>query len=274
MCVTNYFYSMKPFALLLLLFCLIISCDTTNTADETVELRIAGVNFSLGLVHNSHFGRSFSTPESAYSPTITFEVYLTEETDYLNISSFAILDEESEGWVFDSTQVREAYREESNSLILDNLELRKFDQLSRKQVSAQFLDANGEVIRERVFTLDNDFPLPAFTDIELLSNDNYQLTIDFYSTPYDGGNVPFPVTIYNTYFSSNTILVSWTDANGTVIQEDFIDKNTLTKTGSDVWTLTIDNSTIPGNAEKIFTTFRRGSYSRGGVLYTELISLP
>ncbi|MBO6792961.1 MAG: hypothetical protein JJ895_03550 [Balneolaceae bacterium] len=251
-----------------------VSCNTTNSTEDTVELRLSYINFSLGLVHNSHLGRSFSTPENAYSAVITFEFELTDETNYLNIPQFSIIDEENEGWTFDSTAVREAYNPDNNSLIFENLELRKFDQLNRKLFSAQFQAANGDIIRQRAFELDNDFPLPATTSIELLSDNDYMLSIDFYSTPYDGGSLPFPVTIYNTYFSSNTFSISWTDASNNVIQEDFIDKESLVESESDTWTRTIDSASIPDGAVKVYTTFRRGRFTRGGVLYTELISLP
>ena len=50
------------------------------------------------MTHNSHLNRGFSTPESAYSATFTLEIYLTEETDHTLIHTFAIIDDENEGW--------------------------------------------------------------------------------------------------------------------------------------------------------------------------------
>lgn len=251
-----------------------MSCDTTSSNDDEVELRVAGVTFSLGLTHNSHLGRGYSTPESSYSATITFEVYLTEETDYTKINSFALVDEEQSGWVFDSLEVQNAYNENNNSLIFDNLQLRVFDTLSGKLISAQFRDNNDEIIRERGFTLDNDFPLPALTSLDPMENGDVQLIIDFYNTPYDGGNIPFAVTIYNTFFSSNNFVVVWLNANDEIIRQDYFGTNELNETDSGDYSLDISNESIPSDAEKVFTTFRRGSYTRGGVLYTRVISLP
>ncbi len=265
---------MKSYISYLLIYLAFASCNTTNSPEDTVELRLSNINFSLGLTHNSHFGRSFTTPENAYSAVITFEFELTAETNYLDIPLFAILDDENEGWTFDSTAVREAYNPDNNSLIFENLELRKFDQLNRKLFSAQFQAVNGDIIRERTFGLDNDFPLPATTVIEAVNDNDYKLIIDFYSTPYDGGSLPFPVTIYNTYFSSNSFSITWTDASNNVIQEDFIDKESLIEAESDTWTRIIDSASIPAGAVKVYTTFRRGRFTRGGVLYTELMSLP
>lgn len=264
---------MRAVLLIFLGFFLFPNCDSTNSTVDEPEFRISGIQYSLGLTHNSHLNRSYSTPESAYSATITFEVYLTEETDYTQIHQFAIVDDANEGWVFDAAEIQEAYSSDTNSLIFQDLQLRIFDFLNGKIVSARFLDENGEIIRERAVTLDNDFPLPALTDIEQQANNDLVFTVDFYSTPYDGGNLPFPVTIYNTFFSSNSFSLVWVDSNNDVVREDFVGTSSLNDEGSNVYTLNIAADTIPGNATKVYSTFRRGRFTRGGVLYTRLIPL-
>ncbi len=247
-------------------------CDSTSSTSNEDELRIAFVSFSLGMTHNSQLNRSYATPETAYSATITFEVFLTDETDYKNITGFAIQDDNGNGWVFDTEEAQQAYNENNNSLIFVNLPLREFDFINNKVVSAQFLDDDGSVIRERAFTLDNDFPLPALTDLQPISDD-LLLTVDFYSTPYNGGNIPFDVTIYNTYFSSYFSIV-WLGANNSFIREDFIDRETMEEVSDGTWTLDLSSSNIPSNAESLFTVFRRGGFTSGGVLYTRIIPLP
>jgi len=263
-------------ALFVLIFSIysLSGCNTANSTSDEPEFRIAGLQFSLGMTHNSHLGRSYSSPESAYSATITFEVFLTEETDYTKISQFALVDEENKGWVYDSLEVQKAYYSDNNSLRFVNLELRIFDYLSRKPISAQFLDISGTIIRERVFSLDNDFPLPALTTLQPQENNELVLTIDFYNTPYDGGNIPFPVTIYNTAFVSNSFSISWLNANNEFIQEDYLGTNALDEIDANSWELRIDEESIPANAAKVFAVYRRGGFTRGGVLYTEIISLP
>ena len=92
---------------------------------------------------------------------ITFEVYLTESSDYTQIVKFAIVDDENVGWQFSKDEVMAAYNADNNSLIFRDLDLKIFDDLGGKLVKAQFLDEDDELIREKGFTLDNDFPLPA-----------------------------------------------------------------------------------------------------------------
>jgi hypothetical protein len=48
----------------------------------------------------------------------------------------------------------------------------------------------------------------------------------------------------------------------------------MTDLGSDSYSLRIDANSIPENAAKIFSVFRRGGFTSGGALYTEVISLP
>ena len=265
---------MRSLIFLLASFIFLSGCESSssNTSLDEDDLRVAFVSFSLGMTHNSHLNRNYSTPETAFSATITFEVFLTEETDHMNIIQFAIQDEQSNGWIFDSNEIQAAYNEENNSLIFSDLQLRQFDSINNRLISAQILDENGELIRERAFNLDNDFPLPALTAFEQQGED-YLLTVDFYSTPYDGGSIPFNVTIYNTYFTSYFSIV-WLDSNNSRIREDYIDKETMNEVSNGTWTLNLTSDSIPSNAESMYTVFRRGGFTSGGVLYTRIIPLP
>ena len=107
------------------------------------------------------------------------------------IHTFAIIDDENEGWVFDRNDIQEAYYEEHHSLIFYNLQLRIFDFINGKQLSAQFIDENDEIIRSRGFRLDNDFPLPASSNVTSSDDGGLSFQLEFYNTPYDGGNIPF-----------------------------------------------------------------------------------
>lgn len=256
------------------LLCLftVLSCSTPSPSTSEPELRIAEISNSLGMTHNSHLNRGFSTPESAYSATFTLEIYLTEETDHTLIHTFAIIDDENEGWVFDRNDIQEAYYEEHHSLIFYNLPLRIFDFINGKQLSAQFIDENDEIIRSRGFRLDNDFPLPASSNVVSIDDGGLSFQLEFYNTPYDGGNIPFPVTIYNTFFASNLVSIVWLDSNNNFISEHFIDTNAFTDLGSDNYLLRIEASSIPVNATKIYSIFRRGWFTSGAALYTEIIS--
>ena len=251
-----------------------MACKPSSSIEPEPELRLMGSQFSLGLTHNSHLGRSFSSPNSAYSATITFEFFLTEQTDYSLIPQFAVVDNDNKGWVFDSETIQQYYNSNNNSLIFADLELRIFDNIRNKLVNAKFLDENGELIRERGFFLDNNFPLPVTTTLTSSDSTGFTVLFDFYNTPYDGGNLPFAVTIYNTYYSSNSFTISWLNEEGVVINENYLDKNSLTEVETNTWTLFLSSESIPEGAVKFYTTFRRGGYTRGGVLYTQILDVP
>jgi hypothetical protein len=71
-------------SLLVLIICVFacLGCENSSSSVEEPELRVAFVSYSLGMTHNSHLNRSFSNPESAFSATMTIEIFLTEETDH------------------------------------------------------------------------------------------------------------------------------------------------------------------------------------------------
>lgn len=202
---------------------------------------------------------------------ITFEVYLTESSDYTQIVKFAIVDDENVGWQFSKDEVMAAYNADNNSLIFRDLDLKIFDDLGGKLVKAQFLDEDDELIREKGFTLDNDFPLPALTSVD--TENNIKVLFDFYSTPYDGGNIPFGVTIYNTYYSSNSFSVTWLNDNNETVKVDYIDKNSMTNATSSDFILELGSDFPPSEATKFYTTFRRGWSTRGGTLNTQILDL-
>ncbi len=265
---------MKNFISCILLLLLITSCESSDSSNEGSDLRLIGHQFALGMTHNSHLGRGYPTPESSYSATITFELFLSEETDHEDIYAFRIIDTENSGWTFNTEEVQSAYNEDNHSLIFYDLELRVFDSINGKLVKAQFIDENEAVIRERGFTLDNDFPLPALTNSQVESGSQLQIFIDFYNTPYDGGTIPFPVTIYNTFYSSNTFVVTWLNANEETVRQDFFGTNVLTEYATDDWRLDIPLENIPDGTSYYYTTFLRGWYTVGGVLYTRIDELP
>ena len=86
-------------------------------------------------------------------------------------------------------------------------------------------------------------------------DDGLSFQLEFYNTPYDGGNIPFPVTIYNTFFASNLVSIVWLDSNNNFISEHFIDTNAFTDLGSDNYLLRIEASSIPVNATKYIRYF-------------------
>lgn len=254
--------------------CLFAGCDSTNSSVSAIDLRLSGIQFALELTHNSHLGRSFNTPESAYSATISFELFLTEDSDHEKIEQFAIIDEDNVGWVYNLEETRAAYNSERHSLIFKSEQLRIYDELRGKQLSAQFLDLDGNIVRERGFTLDNDFPLPTEASVTMGSNNEYNFLFDFYETPYDGGNLPFAVTIYNTFFSSNSVFILWLDQNNHEVGRDFINKNDFEEISSNTWELHLDSSSIPSEATSFYSIFRRGGETRGAALFTQILDLP
>lgn len=258
---------------LLLLSFILCSCSSSSSGTSD-ELRITDQQFALGMTHNSHLGRSTSNPLSAYSATITFEFFLSEESNHEDIYSFRIVDEEGEGWTYSTAEVANAYDDEDHSLVFEGLELRIFDSINNRLMKAQFLDENGELVREKGFTLDNNFPLPALSSNQNETDTSFEIVLDFYNTPYDGGSIPFNVTIYNTMFTSNTFVLSWLNENGEVINENFYGFDSFTEVSPGDWAITISNSNVPAEATYYYFTILRGWYTRGGILFTNIADLP
>lgn len=268
---------MKNLLLYFTLFLLVISCEPSSSSTEN-ELRINFVQYALGMTHNSHLNRSFSSERNSYSTTISIEVYLAEITNYENIGRFRIVDENLTGWTFTKEEIDVAFLESNNSLRFEGLDLRSFDFISGKVLSAQILDENDEVIFERTTQLRNDFPLPAFTSVSLNDNSQLKMEVDFFETPYDGGNIPFPTTYYVTYFSSNAFTAVWLDSNKSELQEVFLNIGNLSPVSDpnpdDLYEFFYNTNDIPEGSAYLYLKFRRGSETSGRVLYTQILELP
>ncbi|RNC83331.1 MAG: hypothetical protein ED557_11575 [Balneola sp.] len=260
---------MKLNVYLFLIVLFLISCNSSSSGTDD-ELRIINQQFALGMTHNSHLGRSFSNPESAFSATITFEFFLAENTNQEDIYAFQIVDEEGEGWEYNTAEVSAAYDEENHSLVFSDLELRIFDSINNRLLKAQFLDENGNLVREKGFTLDNNFPLPATSTVQNETGSSFDIVLDFYNTPYDGGSIPFNITIYNTMFTSNTFVLSWLNENEETIGQNFFGFDTFTEVSPGDWSITIANDDIPAGATDYYFTILRGWYTRGGILFTNI----
>ncbi len=252
-----------------------ILCSCSPPSSETNdEPRIIDQQFALGMTHNSHLGRSSPNPESAFSATISFEFFLAEDTNQEDIYAFQIVDQEGEGWEYDTDEVTAAYSAENHSLIFEDLELRIFDSINNRLMKAQFLDENGDLVREKGFTLDNNFPLPALSSVQGEIESSLDIVLDFYNTPYNGGSIPFNITIYNTMFTSNTFVLSWLNENGETIGENFFGFNSFTEVSPGDWSISISADAVPPDATSYYFTILRGWYTQGGILFTNIGELP
>ena len=262
---------------LLFLIVFAISCSSTGT-EESAELRINTWGYGLSMVHNSHLNRSYSTERNSFSVTATFEIYLSDETNYENIEKLRIADDELRGWTFDKNDISSAYISDLNALRFEFVELRELDFLANKLLSAQILDSNDEVVFERARNISNDFPLPALSSASIENNSTLQIAVNFYETPYDGGNLPFPVTVFPTIFSSNQFLVVWLNENREIIEEQSLGINNLYPASDpnpdDVYLFDFDVNQIPDGATRFYTKFIRGNEIFGRVLYTEILEIP
>lgn len=253
------------------------SCDSSNSTVEN-ELRINFVLHALGMTHNSHLNRSFSTERNSYSATASIEIFLAEITSYEDINYFRIVDDNLTGWTFTKEQINASYQEPGNSLRFESLDLRDFDFLSGKILTAQILNENEEVIFERTTQLRNDFPLPALTSVSTDEDSQLRIEVNFFETPYDGGNIAFPTTYYVTYFSTNAFSVVWLDANKSELQEVFLNINDLNPVSDpnpdDVYEFLYNPNDIPEGSTYFYLKFRRGSETTGRVLYTQILEIP
>ncbi len=252
----------------------LLACSPSNDSGDTTEQRINLVLFSLGMTHNSHLNRPATTPETSFSATVNFEVFLSEITNHEDLYALRIEDEEGIGWSFDQEEIRDSFFEDFNSLRFRGLELRRFDFISGKLLTAKILDEEGNIIFERGFSLSNSFPLPATTNPEFVNNSQLQLAFTFFDTPYDGGNIPFSITVYNTMFSSNTFSIVFLDSQGNELDIDNYGINNFDQESETLWTLNIDSDSFPENATSFYTLFFRGSFTQGSILFTEIDDLP
>lgn len=256
---------------LIVLTLLLFQCSSPSQSDAEAEFRMSGYSYSLEFIHLSHFGLDPQVPENSFRPAITFEIYLTDETDYTLITGVEISDREGNGWRFDSEEVQNSFNEENNSLIFKQLSLNRVDGLINNLFFFKFLDEEGTEIRRFGMQLDNEFPLPALTNTTYPDSDRIQIDIDFLQTPYDGGDIPFPVTIYNTVFESNRITLVWLDNNRSVITQENLSTDVLIqKTSSRYWYFTVQRDMIPENAAFYYTIFVKGRDTRGGKLFTSV----
>ncbi len=268
---------MKNILLFFTALLFITSCEPSESSTEN-QLRINFIQHALGMAHNSHLNRSFSNEQNSYSATISIEVFLSEITNYENINYFRIVDENLVGWTFTKEEINASYQESNNSLRFEGLNLRIFDFISGKVLSAQILDENEEVIFERTTQLKNDFPLPAFTSVSLFESTQLRMEVDFFETPFDGGNLPFPTTYYVTYFSSNAFSAVWLDANKSVLQEVFLNIDDLNLASdpnpNDLYEFFYNSADIPEGSAYFYLKFRRGSEVNGRILYTQILEVP
>lgn len=268
---------MKYSLIYLSIILFISSCEPSSSTTEN-DLRINFVQYALGMTHNSHLNRSFSTERNSYSATASIEVFLAEITNYENINNFRIVDENLDGWTFTKEEIDAAFQESNNSLRFEDLQLRELDFISGNVISAQILDENDEVIFERTTQLRNDFPLPAFTSVSRNEENLLRLEVNFFETPYDGGNIPFPTTYYVTYFSSNAFTVVWLDENRNEIDETFLNLNDLEEATDpnpdDIYEIFYNPDDVPEGTNTFYMKFRRGSETTGRVLNTQLLELP
>jgi hypothetical protein len=207
---------------------------------------------------------------------VFFEFGLSEATNIEDIYGVKVEDDEKEGWEFTKEEVLAAYNEENNSLNFGGYELRKFDKIN-KIFNVRLLNEEGDSVYNRGFELDNDFPLPAETELSYPDDSTVRIHIDFYESSYDGGNMPFPLTIYYTYYSSNTFYIVWLDSDGNTLSEDYIDKNNLVPASNpnseDIYHYDYARADIPEGAASVYTVFRRGGWSSGGFLNTQILEL-
>lgn len=267
---------MKNLYLYFIAIFLLTNCNPASSSGEN-DLRINFVQYALGMTHNSHLNRSFSSERNSFTPTTSIEVFLAEVTNYENISSFRIVDENLTGWTFTKEEINAAYNESNNSLFFEGLNLRNFDFISEKVLSAQILNENGEVIFERTTQLRNDFPLPAFSAVTNTESNELRMEVDFFETPFDGGNIPFPTTYYLTYFSSNAFSAVWLDANKSELEEVFLNIGNLTPASdpnpNDIYEFFYNSENVPEGSAYFYLKFRRGREATGRTLYTEILDL-
>tara|TARA_R110000868_G_scaffold259361_9_gene517456 strand:+ start:60873 stop:61694 length:822 start_codon:yes stop_codon:yes gene_type:complete len=272
---------MKNTYLYSLILLLLVSCSPSDGGEDEIELRINFTEYALSLTHNSHLNRSFNNEANSFSVTAMFEVFLSENTDPTNIQKFGIVDGNNKGWVFTHEQVLEAYNESNNSLVFEDVQLRILDAIQNEQLTSRILDENDEVVFSRNFTiLDNELPLPASTSIEIAESDTLEsiLNIDFYDEHFTGGSIPFNVSFYPTYFSSNSFSLVWLDANKNVINEGFTNIDNVKPINSsnqdDIYFYNFLTQDIPEGAAYVYTNFRRGGWRGSGkTLRTQILSL-
>ena len=268
---------MKKILLFITALLFVVSCEPSSNSSEN-ELRINFVQYALGMTHNSHLNRGFSSERNSYSATTSIEVFLSEITNYEEINNFRIVDENLVGWNFTKEQIIASYKESDNSLRFEGLDLRNFDFLSGKILFAQILDENDDVIFERTTQLRNDFPLPAFSSVSITENSEFRMEVNFFETPYDGGNIPFPTTYYVTYFSSNAFSAVWLDSNKSKLEESFLNIGNLNPVSDpnpdDIYEYFYNSNDVPDGASFFYLKFRRGSELNGRVLYTQILELP
>ncbi|GAB5410232.1 MAG: hypothetical protein BalsKO_25970 [Balneolaceae bacterium] len=230
------------------------------------------------MTHNSHLNRSFSSENNSYSATASIEVFLAEVTNYEEIDHLRVVDENLTGWIFTKEEIANAYIEFNNSLRFEQLDLRSFDFISGKILSAQILDENDEIIFERTTQLGNNFPLPSFTSVSVEESSALRMEVDFFETPYDGGNTPFPTTYYNTYFSSNAFSVVWLDGNKSEFQENFLNLGDLNPVSDpnpdDIYEFFYSLEEVPNGSSYFYLKFRRGSETSGRILYNQILEVP
>ena len=142
---------------------------------------------------------------------------------------------------------------------------------------ARILDANNELVFSRGFSLSNDFPLPANTTFNISTTSESLINFDFLDTPYDGGNIPYAVKIYYTYFESNTFAVIWLDENENEIRGDYNGMNVVRPVTSpnpnELYYYSFNENDIPQEAKYFYTIMRRGRWNTSQYLKTQIHEL-
>lgn len=263
-----------------LLFSLMIftSCSTPTKTEGNNDLRINFWVYSLGMTHNSHLGKNFSTESNSFSVTGTFTIYLSDKTEYENIVGLRIADNDMRGWEFDQNDIAAAYNPESNSITIEQLDLHRLDFVSDKLLNVQILDDSSEVVFNRSASLSNELPLPALSTVSLDSDTRLDIRVNFYDSPYDEGNIPFPVRVFPTYVSSNAFSVVWLDDSRDEVEEVYLDLGNLNPISDtnpdDIYSYLYELDAIPQGATQFYLKFRRGGQETGRVLYTRILEIP
>lgn len=268
---------MKLFYFALIPLLLLAACSSSSDSGDTNEQRINTVQFDLSMTHNSHLGRSFSTVSNSFSGTAAFKISLSEDTNYEEIESIRIEDEDAKGWTFTKDAILAAYNSDNHRLDFADVDLRIYTSILNKQMSAKILDANNEILFNRGFNLGNDFPLPANTTFSISDTSQSRIDFDFYDFPFDGGTIPYPVKIYYTYFDSNTFAVIWLDADKNEIHSDYNGMNVINPVANpnpnELYYYNFNTDDIPEGAKYFYTIMIRGRWITSQFLKTQIHEL-
>lgn len=275
---------MKKLSLFLIIYIFFVGCKSSSSGtDDGPTLRIISTSFSLEMSHNSHFDQAFTDESNSYSVTASIELFLSEDTNYLDIESIHIIDKDSIGWDFSKEEIAESYGKTFNSLRLEDLELKRFKAIHDNPFKARLLNKESEIASEKGFELANDLPLPASTSYSWENENTLRVNYEFYNTPFDGGTIPFPIDIYDTPGSIISLSIIWLNSNKEIITEKGLDTNLFEESEepnpNDLYHFDYALSEVPEGAAYFYTKLIkgnilsgiRGSMLSGRVLNTQIL---